>query len=92
MTARAFVTYSSHVKTSSISHLKAHLSEELRAVRRGERIIVLDRDIPVAELRPCEEAPVIRVRPPLGKLRFPRPSFSTKGDPLDYLKEDRSRR
>jgi prevent-host-death family protein len=35
-----------------IADLKAHLSEHLRAVRRGERITVMDRDTPVAVITP----------------------------------------
>jgi antitoxin (DNA-binding transcriptional repressor) of toxin-antitoxin stability system len=42
------------MKTVNIAELKTHLSRYLRAVRRGERIVVLDRREPVAELRPLE--------------------------------------
>lgn len=34
------------------SKLKAHLSAYLKRVRRGERVVVLDRDVPVAEILP----------------------------------------
>lgn len=40
------------MKTATISELKTHLSRYLRMVRRGERIIVLDRKESVAELVP----------------------------------------
>jgi antitoxin (DNA-binding transcriptional repressor) of toxin-antitoxin stability system len=40
------------MKTIRIADLKAHLSQTLRAVRGGERILVLDRDQPVAEIGP----------------------------------------
>ncbi len=46
------MTHYGLVNTSNISYFKAHLSQELRAVRNGERIIILDRDIPVAEVMP----------------------------------------
>lgn len=37
-----------------IADLKAHLSEHLRAVRRGRTVVVLDRDSPVARIVPVE--------------------------------------
>ena len=40
------------VRTISISHLKARLSEQLRYVKEGERILVTERGRPVAELAP----------------------------------------
>ena len=40
------------MKAINIAELKNHLSRHLRAVRRGERIIVLDRKEPVAEIAP----------------------------------------
>jgi prevent-host-death family protein len=40
------------MKTCSVSHLKAHLSEELRHVQAGEELVVTDRDRPVARLVP----------------------------------------
>lgn len=42
------------MKSLSISELKATLSEQLRAVRQGEGILVTDRGIPVARLLPIE--------------------------------------
>jgi antitoxin (DNA-binding transcriptional repressor) of toxin-antitoxin stability system len=39
------------MKTVGIKRLKARLSEYLRAVRRGEVVVVTDRDEVVAELR-----------------------------------------
>ncbi len=47
------------MKTASISGLKARLSEYLRAVRRGEEIVVTDRGRPVARLAPLE-GPALR--------------------------------
>lgn len=40
------------MKTLSVSHLKAHLSEELRYVQAGEEVVVTDRGRPVARLVP----------------------------------------
>ncbi|MBI2059880.1 MAG: type II toxin-antitoxin system Phd/YefM family antitoxin [Nitrospirae bacterium] len=43
------------MKSVTISALKAGLSAILRQVRRGERIIILDRREPVAEIVPFEK-------------------------------------
>lgn len=40
------------MKTCTISEFKAHLSESLREVRKGEHFIILDRDKPFAEVIP----------------------------------------
>ncbi|MBI2901896.1 MAG: type II toxin-antitoxin system prevent-host-death family antitoxin [Planctomycetes bacterium] len=40
------------MKAVNIAELKNHLSRYLRAVRRGERILVLDRREPVAQIVP----------------------------------------
>jgi prevent-host-death family protein len=40
------------MKQARIADLKARLSEYLRSVRRGETVIVLDRETPVAKLVP----------------------------------------
>ena len=42
------------MRTISVSMLKSRLSEFLRLVREGERIMVMDRGRPVAWLGPCE--------------------------------------
>jgi prevent-host-death family protein len=40
------------MNSANISELRDRLSDYLRRVRRGETIIVLDRDTPVARLEP----------------------------------------
>lgn len=75
-----------------IAELKARLSEYLRQVRRGESIVVLDRDRPVARLVPYEE-PGLRVRraPPgarLGDVAVP-PPLDLGFDIVDLLLEER---
>ncbi|MEW6321486.1 MAG: type II toxin-antitoxin system Phd/YefM family antitoxin [Acidobacteriota bacterium] len=40
------------MKSINVTELKAHLSEYLRLAARGARIVVRDRDEPVAELGP----------------------------------------
>ena len=42
-------------KSVRIADLKAHLSAYLRRVGKGERLVVLDRDRPVAEILPIAE-------------------------------------
>ena len=40
------------MKTIMISELKTHLSQYLRRVRKGERLVVMDRKEPIAEIIP----------------------------------------
>ena len=77
------------MKTINISYFKAHISQELRAVRNGEKLIIKDRDIPVADVVPHNEEPVLTVRSPIKKLFFKSLGFSVQKDPLSILMEDR---
>ena len=81
------------MKTTNISQFKAHLSRELRAVRAGEHIVIMDRDIPVAEVVPYRTtAPELAVRVPLGELGFRDLKIRVERDPVEFLTEDRARR
>jgi prevent-host-death family protein len=68
------------MKRVRIADLKARLSEHLRAVRRGEPIIVLDRETPVAQIVPVRDRSVLRVRlpapgaPPPNRVPLPKPA------------------
>ncbi len=74
------------MKTVKISEFKAHIREELRRVRNGERIVILDRDKPVAEVVPYEATPArIIVRPPRGPRTLPTIAAKTNFDPLTFL-------
>lgn len=42
------------MKTATISHARDHLSALLQLVRRGESVLILDRNRPVARLVPVE--------------------------------------
>jgi prevent-host-death family protein len=42
------------MKTATISEAKNHLSELLARVKRGETVLILDRDKPVARIVPIE--------------------------------------
>jgi antitoxin (DNA-binding transcriptional repressor) of toxin-antitoxin stability system len=40
------------MKSANISEIRDHLSEYLRTVRKGETVIVYDRETPIARLEP----------------------------------------
>ena len=85
------------MKSTGIADLKAHLSEYLRAVRRGQEVTVLDRDTPIAKIVAIERRSRLAIRrrsagaPLPGKLDFPA-SLKLSIDPLDLLIEDRRKR
>ena len=86
-------TYYGHVRTVNISRFKAHISEELRRVRAGEHVVILDRDIPVAEVIPYREREgTFKIRPPKHRLTYSRTSFAVGPDPFQYLMEERAKR
>jgi prevent-host-death family protein len=82
------------MKRVGIADLKAHLSEHLRKVRRGQTITVLDRDTPVARIVPYDAEAPLEMRRALRKARDlrlpPRPTKPT--DSLAVLLEDRASR
>jgi prevent-host-death family protein len=82
------------MKTMTISYFKAHISEQLRKVRKGARIVISDRDTPIAEVLPYRpESTSISVRGPLvTPFAAPPSSFKIDHDPIEYLLEDRGRR
>lgn len=45
------------MKTATISEFKAHISENLRAVRSGQHILILDRQTAIAEVSPVADRP-----------------------------------
>jgi prevent-host-death family protein len=80
-----------------IADLKARLSEHLRKVRKGQTLVVLDRDTPVARIVPyAPESPLAplemrRATRKPGELRLPAPP-STPTDSLRLLLQDRASR
>ena len=44
------------MKTANITSLRTHLSRILEAVRQGEEVEILDRDVPIARLVPVRPA------------------------------------
>jgi prevent-host-death family protein len=80
-----------------IAELKARLSHYLRLVRSGTRVVVLDRDRPVARLEPVEATGPLRTRGPApgapkpGAIA-PAPPLGHDGDIVDLLLEERGER
>ena len=77
-----------------IAELKSHLSENLRAVRRGETIAVLDRETPVARIVPVHERGSLAIRkptpgaPPPNRVPLPK-SLGLEVDVVRLLLEER---
>ena len=72
----------------TIARLKATLSAELRRVRAGERVTVLDRTTPVALLIPVPDA-VRVVRAADAPYAYRKLQPLTTRDPLRHLDEER---
>lgn len=79
------------MKTISVSALKAHLSAELRKVKSGEEVVVVEHRRPVAVLRPYQEDTLL-VREPTVRYTPAALEPLTTADPLDALREERSDR
>ncbi len=81
------------MKTVGIADLKAHLSEHLRAVRKGRTLTVLDRDSPIARLIPVESGPLEVRKATRRAADLPQPGPTTPAtNSLALLLEDRARR
>src|SRR5256885_17271386 len=83
-------------KTVCVAHLRARLSEYLRAARKGHEVTIMDRDQPVARLTPIGTASgTLVVREPVGSYRKPSdvpmpPALKLAVDPVALLLEDRA--
>lgn len=66
------------MKTANIAELKAHLSQYVRLVKKGQRVVVLERNTPVAELVPYQPPPeaVFARLAAEGKCRLGRQNFA----------------
>jgi antitoxin (DNA-binding transcriptional repressor) of toxin-antitoxin stability system len=81
------------MRTSKISEFKAHISRDLASVRRGERIVILDRDVPIALVVPYQEpASALVPRAPTQRLTYRKLGISVEVDPLTVLAAERSSR
>ncbi len=81
------------MKNASISQVRDHLSKYLRTVRKGETVIICDRDTPIARLEPIspfgeEATPAISRALAAGILMPPR----VVDDVLQKLPPPRKRR
>lgn len=91
-------TYDYHepMKTVGTAELKAHLSEHLQSVRRGESITILDRREPVARIVPILDTwGELVVRPAkgaLGEIPVPPPVGWVEVDVVGDLLRDRAER
>jgi len=89
------MTYIGHMDTISISNMKAHLSSTIKRVRAGNRIVIVDRGVPVAEITPYPRRKAgITIRPALKKKMSQSLRLKERIDidPVEYLLEDRQRR
>jgi len=80
---------------AQISKLKSHLSSYLKKVRGGERVIVLDRETPIAQILPLRRRDLLEIRKATKKL----PKIGTRKiilrqaiDVVQSLREDRDAR
>lgn len=104
MTCGAAEGYYGHMKKASVSELKNQISRYLDYVKHGETVLVLDRMVPVAELKPVtgksssdnlvalERKGIIR----LGSGKIPEKFFKAKlggrhAKTLDALLEERDK-
>ncbi len=88
------------IKTTA-TRLKANLGKYLRVVRRGQEVLVIARDEPVARLVPVDPAPPARrglvisprdpTAPTLGQITAPAIRYRGKST-TELLREDRDRR
>lgn len=77
-----------------IAELKAHLSEYVKRVKAGERIVICDRETPVAELLPLKKELPIRqaTHPASDVLKFKGVRPRVPVDVVALLREDRDQR
>ena len=95
-----YMTYTSLMKTISISELKSHLSAEIKSLTQEEGILVLDRANPVAVLSAYESRNRFTVIPPVHKIDLQKLNnlcaavhpTGTLTDPLVFILEDRQSR
>lgn len=80
------------MNTVGTADLKAHLSEHLQAVRRGETILVLDRREPIARIVPIGATGMeLVVRPAMGSLQEV-PLLGPPSSPVDVMEQLREER
>jgi antitoxin (DNA-binding transcriptional repressor) of toxin-antitoxin stability system len=85
------------MKQVKIAEFKTHLSAHLKKVRKGEEIVILDREQPIAKVIPFpgkeDELCIVqkpKIKGGLKKLRFR--GIKERIDVVKLLREDRDRR
>ena len=74
------------MKSVNIRELTHHFASYLKVVKRGERIIVMERSLPVADLVPHNEnVGQPGWKRPLSKIKIKGPSFS---DTISKMREE----
>ncbi len=88
------MTYNSHMETINVASLKSTLSTILKRVREGERLIVVNRDTPIATLNPYQETEIKIAKKAVDEFSAPKGISCAKKitNPLLLLREDRDRR
>lgn len=86
------------MKTASVATFKAELARFLRAVKRGDEVVVTERRVPVARVIRYEEGKPFKLavraaKKELGSLPDVRPAPGTRpADSLSFLLEERQSR
>jgi prevent-host-death family protein len=85
------------MKRANVSELKARLSSYLAAVRRGETVVVCDRQTPVARIVPYADEPdtvslIPATRPASDWRRIKPVRLKRPVDVVELLREDRDQR
>lgn len=79
------------METISISKLKAHLSAEIKKVRQGATLIVMDHNHPVAQIMPVTEDEALFVKEAEKKFDYKKlPPLMDKSELEKILEEDRA--
>ncbi len=79
-----------------VADLKAKLSEHLRTVKRGDEVIVYDRNEPIARIVPFTSRGALIVREPAREYKSFRdiklpPAVKLDVDPVELLLQDRNK-
>ena len=80
------------METISISRLKARLSAELKRVRKGMVLTILDHKHPVARLVPLEDSDALFVREATRSYEYKTLEPLTDSDPTDAISKERADR
>jgi len=78
------------MQTITVSKLKAHLSAEIKKLKKSGGVQIVQRDVPVARLLPMEESDAISFHSRASKpFKILPTTFEVDFDPVETLLEDR---